>query len=148
MGRGRKLNNELIENITRGIHTGMYTKDACKACNIDQSTYYYWLEKGREEAKLPEEERTIYFRFMEEVTRAKYIFERRNLELIDKASEDGDWRAAQFKLAMYKPERYAQVTRVIDNSTGVEHIEKMHIHVKRNKELFKNGSANNTKEEK
>lgn len=98
-GRPSKLTPELAYEIVSYINAGNYPEIAAEACGIGKSTFYRWLEKGREEPK------GKYGEFWEAVKKAKAQSEARNVMIIERAAEK-TWQAAAWYLERTCPDRW------------------------------------------
>lgn len=98
-GRPDKLTPELAYEIVSYINAGNYPQIAAEACGVGKSTYYRWLEKGREEPN------SKFGDFWEAVKKAKAQSEARNVMIIERAAEK-TWQAAAWYLERTCPERW------------------------------------------
>jgi hypothetical protein len=104
-GRQTKLTPELQDRILAALRAGNYQETAAVYGGISRDTFYYWLERGRDE---PE---SIYSDFSDAVEKAKADAEVRDVALIDKAAHDGSWQAAAWKLERKFPNKWGRVNR-------------------------------------
>ena len=105
MGRPTKLTPEVQERIVQALRAGNYQETAAAYAGIGESTFYEWMERGRDEPG------SVYSEFVEAVTKAKADAEVRDVALIDKAATDGSWQAAAWKLERKFPHRWGRVNR-------------------------------------
>jgi hypothetical protein len=111
-GQPTKLTAEVQDKIIEAIKMGNYQETAAAYAGIAQSTFYHWMERGRNEPD------SIYSEFMEAVEKAKAQSEVRDVTLIEKAATDGSWQAAAWKLERKFPQKWGRVTRT--EITGAE----------------------------
>ena len=107
-----KLTPETQDRVIQAIKMGNYQETAAAYAGISQSTFYGWLERGRNELG------SIYSEFLEAVEKAKADSEVRDVALIEKAATDGSWQAAAWKLERKFPQKWGRVTRT--EITGAE----------------------------
>jgi hypothetical protein len=111
-GQNTKLTPEVRDKIIEAIKIGNYQETAAAYAGISQSSFYAWLERGRNEPG------SIYSEFLEAVEKAKAQSEVRDVTLIEKAATDGSWQAAAWKLERKFPQKWGRVTRT--EITGAE----------------------------
>ena len=88
MGRRTKLTSEIQQRIIQALQTGA-TYDLCaQFAGIAPSTLYLWMKQGRERKSKDKIE------FLESIKRAESRGAIANLGLIQKAAQDGDWKAS------------------------------------------------------
>ncbi len=112
-GPGLKLNDELIGKAVKHLKAGNYAGVVIQYLGISETTYYYWLQRAREEQKIREKnpeladpESDIYIRFANEVREAEAEAELRNITLIQQAAQD-TWQAAAWFLERKHALRWA-----------------------------------------
>ncbi len=103
-GRRTKLTPEVQQKIVGAIAAGNYYEVACAIAGISHTTFYNWLEKGRQ-GKKP------YVDFLEAVKKAEAANEAKRLQTITKAAET-DWKANAWYLERRYPERWGRKERV------------------------------------
>ena len=71
MGRPTTLNQDKIDAVCTWLHAGYFVEDAARMAKIPKSTFYSWMEKGKEHKERLE--RTLYVEFLDsiEVARAQ-----------------------------------------------------------------------------
>lgn len=111
VGRPSKLTPDTKRRLLDAIRAGNYREPACVYAGISISTFYLWLEKGREQKS------GQYMEFMEEVTRAEAEAEVRMVAQWQ-AHIPRDWRAARDFLARRNPKRWAPKERLDLSHTG------------------------------
>ena len=92
MARKRKLTKELIKEAYKLVAAGNYDKDVYPILGIDKSTWYRWLSEG-ETAKSG-----LKKEFYDTVKKAEKEAIARNVALIQKAAQEGNWQAAAWWL--------------------------------------------------
>ena len=92
MARKRKLTKELIKEAYKLVAAGNYDKDVYPILGIDKSTWYRWLSEG-ETAKSG-----LKREFYDTVKKAEKEAIARNVALIQKAAQEGNWQAAAWWL--------------------------------------------------
>jgi len=92
MARKRKLTKELIKEAYKLVAAGNYDKDVYPILGIDKSTWYRWLSEG-ETAKSG-----LKKEFYDTVKKAEKDAIARNVALIQRAAQDGNWQAAAWWL--------------------------------------------------
>jgi transposase-like protein len=97
-GRPTKLTPEVKERIVRAIRAGNYGEVAARAAGISRSTYYRWMERGREGE-------AIYCDFADAVSGAEADAEVEAVARIRQAMPD-DWRACAHYLERRHPDRW------------------------------------------
>jgi len=92
MGRKSKLTKELIKEASKMVAAGNYIKDVYPILGIDESTWYRWLKEG-ERAKSG-----IKREFYKAIKKAEKDAIARNVALIQRAAQEGNWQAAAWWL--------------------------------------------------
>jgi len=92
MARKRKLTKELIKEAYKLVAAGNYDKDVYPILGIDKSTWYRWLSEG-ETAKSG-----LKKEFYDTIKKAEKDAIARNVALIQRAAQDGNWQAAAWWL--------------------------------------------------
>jgi len=92
MPRKSKLTQELIKEAYKLVAAGNYVKDIYPILGIDESTWYRWLSEG-EKAKSG-----LKREFYETIKKAEKDAIARNVALIQRAAQDGNWQAAAWWL--------------------------------------------------
>ena len=116
-----KLNNQIIEEISKKLKIGMYAKVAARAEGISERTYYRWKTEGdellkqvldndgeiidREFKKLTDTEK-LKIQFCQSIDRSDAEAESILVATIVSAAQD-DWKAALQILQRRFPERWA-----------------------------------------
>ncbi|MFY9125354.1 MAG: hypothetical protein WAO32_00115 [Defluviitoga tunisiensis] len=92
MARKSKLTKELIKEAYKLVAAGNYDKDVYPILGIDKSTWYRWLSDG-EKAKSG-----LKREFYDTVKKAEKDAIARNVALIQRAAQEGNWQAAAWWL--------------------------------------------------
>jgi len=92
LARKSKLTQELIKEAYKLVAAGNYIKDVYPILGIDESTWYRWLSEG-EKAKSG-----LKREFYETIKKAEKDAIARNVALIQRAAQDGNWQAAAWWL--------------------------------------------------
>jgi len=92
MARKSKLTKELIKEAYKLVSAGNYIKDIPPVLGIDDSTWFRWLSEG-EKAKSG-----LKREFYETIKKAEKDAIARNVALIQRAAQDGNWQAAAWWL--------------------------------------------------
>jgi len=92
MGRPTSLTKDKIELVCTWLHAGYFVEDAARMAKIPKSTFYNWLDKGREDIEAGEE--SIYAEFLDAVEIARAEAEGIFLSSIRNAATRGVWQAA------------------------------------------------------
>ncbi len=109
VGRPTKLTPERMKRLTDLIKAGNYIETACCAVGLGHSTYYMWKERGDKERL--EGKKTIYTEFLDTVQRAESEAEALSITTITKAEQEGDWKAAAWKLERKNPDKWGRLDR-------------------------------------
>lgn len=92
MARKSKLTKELIKEASKLVAAGNYDKDVYPILGVDKATWYRWLNEG-EKAKSG-----IKRYFYDTIKKAEKEAIARNVALIQRAAQDGNWQAAAWWL--------------------------------------------------
>jgi len=92
LARKSKLTQELIKEAYKLVAAGNYVKDIYPILGIDESTWYRWLSEG-EKAKSG-----LKREFYETIKKAEKDAIARNVALIQRAAQEGNWQAAAWWL--------------------------------------------------
>ena len=106
MARKSKLTKELIKEAYKLVSAGNYIKDVYPILGIDESTWYRWLNEG-EKAKSG-----IKREFYETIKKAEKDAIARNVALIQRAAQEGNWQAAAWWLERKYFEDWGRKERV------------------------------------
>ena len=92
MARKSKLNKELIEKAYELVAAGNYDKDVYPILGVEKTTWYRWLSEG-EKAKSG-----LKREFYDTIKKAEKDAIARNVALIQRAAQEGNWQAAAWWL--------------------------------------------------
>jgi len=103
--RNTKLNDELIQKMYEYISQGHYINVVCDFLNINESTYYDWLKRAKEEESKGIE--SIYTKFSKSVKEAEARAEMTHLQNILKTAREGTWTASAWYLERKHKQRWS-----------------------------------------
>ena len=107
MPRQTKLTTELISKIAALVAKGNYYETVCKVLRIPESTFYRWLERGRNQYK------GVYRELVEAIQQAEGIAEVTAVNVLWQAlKEKSDPRWATEFLARRYPNRWGKKDQV------------------------------------
>lgn len=112
VGRKTKLTEEMIEEIAKHIELGMINKDVAQLVGISETTFYNWMNEG-ENSK---DDNNIFRKFYLKVKEAEAKAIKRNLAIIQRAANEGNWQAAAWFLERKRPEDWGRKDRVNINA--------------------------------
>ncbi len=102
MPRKSKLTKELIKEAYKLVVAGNYDKDVYPILGIEKTTWYRWLSEGeRSKSGLKRE-------FWDTIKRAEKEAVARNVALIQRAAQEGNWQAAAWWLERKYPEQWGK----------------------------------------
>lgn len=106
-GSTPKLTLELIESIALPIRHGAYVETAVALAGVSRDTFYRWLKQGNGESgdKLTR-------LLSDTVKKAMAEAEVRDIAVIDRAAQEGEWTAAAWRLERKFPDRWGRQARV------------------------------------
>lgn len=119
-GRPTKLTPEIQKTIMDALRRGSYMETAAAYAGISKNTLYDWLRRGAREkqrlannsrARMLKDERP-FVEFSDAIKKAQAEAELRDLEIIRKAAEEGEWQASAWRLERKFPDKFGR--RVID----------------------------------
>ena len=122
-GRTSMLTRELSLKMVRLIKLGNRIDIAASACGITSKTLIEWLKRGNRVIETgsqdPIEQR--YATLVRQIHRAVAKAEARDLAVVDKAGQEGDWHAAAWKLERrvskyYAPRNSVEVSGQVDHA--------------------------------
>ena len=100
-----KLNKELIEKAHRLISEGHYAVVVCTYLGIDESTFYKWINKAKQDIEA--NKKSIYVEFFQSINEAEAKAEMRHLQNIAKSATDGTWQASAWLLERKHKNRWS-----------------------------------------
>ena len=112
MGRRLKLTPELIEQAAKLIAGGNYASTVFQMLGVGESTWYRWLEKGRDSKG-----RSIYREFWESIQKAEAAAELRAVSGIVAAGRR-NWTAFAWYLERKYPDRWGRRDKIQQEISG------------------------------
>ena len=104
MGRPSDLTPTLRDKFCALVEEGHWLRTAAAACNIDESTVYSWIRRGKA-GENP------YAEFYDQLEQANAKVEQEALGKV-RAAGKKQWKAAAWILERRFPERYGQTVRI------------------------------------
>lgn len=105
LARKTKLSRKLIQEAENLIKLGNYNVTVCQYLGIGETTWYRWLQEGREA------ERGLKREFWEAIKRAESHAEIRNVQVIQQAGQD-NWQASAWYLERKFPDKWGRKDRL------------------------------------
>lgn len=99
-----KLNDELIEKITKAVAMGLTNNAVCDYVGINEATFYSYMNQGTEDCEKGKE--TQFSKFLKSYKRAKADFRIFHMAKIRQAAETGSWQASAWCLERCCPDEY------------------------------------------
>jgi hypothetical protein len=132
VGKPTALTPEVQERIVTAVQAGSYLDDAASYAGIGYRSVFRWLERGRNaEAELSEgreipENELIFWHFWQAIEKARADAAIRNVGIIQKAAQDGQWQAAAWYLERTNPRKWGrhetvEITGADGGAIQVEH---------------------------
>jgi hypothetical protein len=112
MPRKTILTEEIQRHMCQAFEIGATDRIACDFAGIGEATYYEWMEKGKAGRK-------PYAEFAEQVTLSKGRAAMGWLAKIERAANQGDWRAAAWKLERRYPDDFGRTITKHEMDEGV-----------------------------
>lgn len=118
VGRRTILTPELQDTIVSALKAGNYLDDSARYAGVSERTVYLWIHKGRvarenlEEGVEPTANELRYIQFLQAVEKARSDAVVRNLTIIQKAANDGQWQAAAWYLERTNPKKWGRYETV------------------------------------
>jgi hypothetical protein len=112
-GRPSKLTESRMEKLIEALRAGAYRIDACRAAGIHYNTLLAWEKKGETQ------EKGEFSEFLEALRMAEAEAVITNIDVITRAAQDGDWRAAAWFLEHKYPDRWARLEKRADQDQPV-----------------------------
>jgi len=112
MGRRLKLTPELIEQAAKLIAGGNYASTVFQMLGVGESTWYRWLEKGRDSKG-----RSIYREFWESIQKAEAAAEARAVSGVMAAGRR-NWTAYAWYLERKFPDRWGHKAKIQQEISG------------------------------
>jgi len=108
MARKPKLTQELIEQASKLIEAGNYQRHVAMAIGVSEETWYRWLREGEQST----DPKNLKRQFYEAIKKAEGRAIARNVALIQKAAQDGNWQASAWWLERRYPEEFGRRERI------------------------------------
>lgn len=128
-GRPTKLNDETQNAILKAIRKGAYVETAAAHAGIEKNTLYDWMKRGRRErqrinnGETPNPKETPFAKFSTAIEKEFGEAELRDLDVITKAGQDGQWQASAWRLERKFPDRWGKRSRVELTGANGSHIQ-------------------------
>lgn len=104
-GSTPKLTKQLITNLSEIIKSGAYIETAAAMCSISKDTLYRWLRESQKESATPLQQ-DLFIKLRKAMAEA----ELRDISTIDKAAQEGAWKAAAWRLERKYPSRWGRTS--------------------------------------
>lgn len=101
------LTEELIDRLAITIRSGAYIETAAAFCGISKDTFYRWLRLAESS-----ESTDLLIKLSDAVKKAMAEAELRDLNVIDKAAQEGVWQAAAWRLERKYTDRWGRQTKI------------------------------------
>lgn len=102
MGRPTKLTPQVMATIVRTVRAGSYIETAAEFAGIGRRTFYDWVRRGAREKT------GIYYEFSLAIEQAAAEASVRNIMVIDRAAQHGQWQAAAWRLERKYPHQWGK----------------------------------------
>ena len=109
------LTDELIETIAQAIRVGSYVETAVALAGVSKDSFYRWLRQAESDDA---NEMTV--KLSDAVKKALAESEKRDLDVIDKAAQEGEWTAAAWRLERKFPNKWGRQSKVQLEHTGMD----------------------------
>lgn len=109
------LNDELIETIAQAIRVGSYVETAVALAGVSKDSFYRWLRQAENDDA---NEMTV--KLSDAVKKALAESEKRDLDVIDRAAQQGEWTAAAWRLERKFPNKWGRQSKVQLEHTGMD----------------------------
>lgn len=110
-----KLTEELIDTVAKSIRMGSYVETAVALAGISKDTFYRWLRQAESE-----DAKEITIKLSDAVKKAMAESEQRDLDVIDRAAQRGEWTAAAWRLERKFPSKWGRQAKVQLEHTGLD----------------------------
>lgn len=106
------IDNEKITNLLAAVRSGTDLDTSCHFAGLSNSQVYRWLERGKIESERieaghePTDAEAEFLNFWDELKKARASAITRNVAHIQKAAQEGTWKAAAWWLERTVPEVY------------------------------------------
>jgi len=110
-----KLTDEVIETIAQAIRVGSYIESAAALAGVSKDTLYRWLRQAE-----TVEATDLTIKLSDAVKMALAQAEQRDLDVIDRAAQIGDWKAAAWRLERKFPTKWGSQSKVQVEHSGTD----------------------------
>ena len=113
-----KLNDELINKIAKYIGEGLHNTTVCSIVGINESGFYGWINKAKEdEEKKMNASTSVFIRFKQALKAAEA---KREAEWVKKIHDDPNWQSKAWLLERRFKERWAKDDITLRLKHGVD----------------------------
>ncbi|MBS1983804.1 MAG: hypothetical protein JST16_06505 [Bdellovibrionales bacterium] len=112
-GTSPKLTAKVIERIAASIRSGCYVETAVALEGLSKQSFYRWLKQAESD-----DATELTQKLSDAVKKAMAAAELRDLAVIDRAAQQGEWTAAAWRLERKHPERWGRQARIQHEHTG------------------------------
>lgn len=109
------LTDELIDTIAQAIRVGAYVETAVALAGVSKDSFYRWLRQAESD-----EANEVTVKLSDAVKKALAESEKRDLDVIDRAAQQGEWTAAAWRLERKFPNKWGRQSKVQLEHTGLE----------------------------
>lgn len=109
------LTDDLIETIAQAIRVGAYVETAVALAGVSKDSFYRWLRQAESD-----ESNEMTVKLSDAVKKALAESEKRDLDVIDKAAQEGEWTAAAWRLERKFPNKWGRQSKVQLEHTGMD----------------------------
>ncbi|AFX99943.1 hypothetical protein [Bdellovibrio bacteriovorus] len=110
-----KLTDQLIETIAQAIRVGSYVETAVALAGVSKDSFYRWLRQAESD-----DSTLLTVKLSDAVKKALAESEKRDLDVIDKAAQEGEWTAAAWRLERKFPNKWGRQSKVQLEHTGMD----------------------------
>lgn len=110
-----KLTDQTIGAIAEAIRLGAYVETAVALAGVSKDSFYRWLKESTDEDSSSQTRK-----LSDAVKKAMAEAEMRDLAVIDRAAQSGEWTAAAWRLERKHPERWGRQARVQLEQSGAD----------------------------
>jgi len=107
-----KFNPETCQQIIEGVKAGYPLKTAAAIAGISKSTFYNWIQRGKERKT------GKYVDFLDSLKKAKEFNKAYHIDRIRTASDKGNWQASAWYLERVYPNEFGRRNRVEMEHSG------------------------------
>jgi hypothetical protein len=104
-GRPVILTQEIQDKIVAALNVGNYLETAAAFAGVHKDSVFAWMKRGRLEPD------SIYSVFLSAVEKAQAFSEMRDVQVIDKAGQGGQWQASAWRLERKFSKRWGRTDR-------------------------------------